>query len=106
MLSTIVQRAPADKRGDDISDILLTTLEAQVARGRAEINRNCSNRRRLSCTVVPLGFIAPGSTVQVADMEQGALHGVVDSYSLSMAISGNDLQMSASMTYETEEPRP
>jgi len=103
MLQTIIERAPADHPGDDITDILLTTLDAQVARGRAEINSSCSNRRTVDCNLVPAGFVATTSTVQVTDMEFGPVFGVVDSFSLRFAVNGADLDITASMTYEMEE---
>lgn len=103
MLQTIVERAPADRRGDDITDILLTTMDAQISRGRAEINATCSNRRKVDCNLVAAGFVAPTATVQVTDIELGPVYGVVDSFSLSFSVSGSDLDISASMTYEMEE---
>lgn len=102
MLQTIVQRDPANKRGDDITEILLTTLEAQISRGRADINSNCSNRRIVDCNIVPVGFVTPTSTVQVTDIEIGVVHGVVDKFSLQFSIDGDSVTIDSAITYEGE----
>lgn len=103
MLQTIVQRAPADRQGDDITEVLLTTIEAQVARGRSEINSVCSNRRLVDCNLTPTGFVRPTETVQITDMQLGPVWGVVDSYSLQISVNQSSLTVSTAIKYERED---
>jgi hypothetical protein len=101
-MQTIVTRPPGDKQGPDISDALLTTVDSQIERGRAEINQNCSSRMQINGNCTISNLVAPGSTVQVTDMENGVYYAVVDSWALNMSINGNQLDASTSIVLERE----
>lgn len=64
MINVLVQRAPADKQGPDITDNLLTSEAAAVERGRQEIDASCSNRATLSCSGPYRRWLRPGLLVE------------------------------------------
>lgn len=103
MLETLVQREPADKRGDDIFNAFLVTVDTHIARGRAEINSNCTNRKLISCSSIAEEFIIPTSVIQVTDSELGEKRGIVDSFSMEFSVSKNQLSIGSSVTYEIED---
>jgi len=75
----IVERAPADKQGPNISDPLITTIPVADERGRNEIDANCSARELVSSTGPHKGFIRPGGMAEVSDSEQQVWRGMVQS---------------------------
>lgn len=103
MLQTLVQRDPADRQGDDITDSLLTTIDVQVSRGQSDINQNCSDRLLVDSNIVPSGFVLPTSIIQITDNEVGPIYGIVNSFSLSFSVSSDSLSINSSLTYEREE---
>lgn len=103
MLQTIVQRAPGDKQGPDISDPLLTTKDAQVARGRGEINENSSSRTTIAGNGPVYGYMEPGSVVQVTDGESGQYLAILDSWSLTISVASNQFGANSAVTLEKEQ---
>jgi len=103
MLQTIVQRAPGDKPGPDISDPLLSTADAQRARGRGEINENCSSRVNVSGNGPADGYVEPCSLTQVTDAQVGQVRAIIDSCALTIDISGGSLTATSSITFEREQ---
>ena len=73
-----VTRGLGDRPGPDIVDELLTSDAVRVNRGRAEIDKNGSDRVSVSVNGGWIGFIPPCSLVQVNDQEYGSYRGVVD----------------------------
>lgn len=67
-INIIVQRPPADYQGESISNPLIVTTEQAIATGRAKINRYCSNRRQISCSMSLQPYLSPGKMVQVTTM--------------------------------------
>ena len=63
-MQIIVQRAPADRQGPDISDPLLTAPIAARERGRVEIDRESTDRVLVQITGPYLGWLSPGSLVE------------------------------------------
>ena len=102
MLQIVVQRQPADKQGQDISDPLLTTVDAQIERGQAEINQNCSSRMIVNGNCPASDYIEPGSTAQVTDMERGVYFAVVDSWALTLSINESQFSATSAVTFERE----
>jgi hypothetical protein len=84
MISIIVERPPADRQGDDISDDLLTSATAAVERGRNEIDASCSNRELISSSGPLKDFIRPGALIEVGDMEQQVWRGMVKSVAITV----------------------
>ena len=101
-MQTIVTRPPGDKQGPDISDALLTTRDAQIERGRAEINQNSTSRMMVSGNLPAIDYIEPGSTVQITDIERGAYRAVVDSWALTLSINDNQITANSAITFERE----
>jgi hypothetical protein len=101
-MQTLVTRLPADKQGPDISDQLLTTVDAQIERGRGEINENSTSRVMVSANCPATAYIEPGSTVCVTDMERGNWYGVVDSWALNIDIKDATIEASTSLVIERE----
>jgi hypothetical protein len=85
MIHVIVQRQSADKPGPDISDPLITSEQVAVARGTAEIDRNSTDRAMVPTTGPFIGWIKPGSLVNVTEIE-GSYRGVVNKCALTFAI--------------------
>jgi hypothetical protein len=71
MSGSVVIRGEGDRPGNDITDALLTAPVAQVERGRIEIDKSFSQRVDVSADTVFIGWVAPGSLVQVADNDYG-----------------------------------
>jgi hypothetical protein len=100
-MERIIQRHPADVEGPDIVDPLLTSEEAIIQRGRAEINENSKSKVDVSCNLIPgVGYIEPGTIVEVSDMELGKVRGMATSYSFSGSISKDSFDFSVSFNYE------
>jgi len=103
MLQTIVQRAPGDKPGPDISDDLLTTVAAQTQRGRSEINYNGSSRVICAGNCPASASIEPGITALITDSEKGNYHAVMDSWSLTINVANRQLNATSAVTFEREQ---
>ena len=103
MLQTIIQRLPGDRPGDDISDPLLTTVEAQMERGRNEIDFHFSNRVKVSGNGPADEYVDPGGLANITDSEKGQYRAMVESCSLVFDIGKKSIQASSSITFEREE---
>ena len=77
MISIIVQRPPADRQGPDIISAQIRTEAQAIARGRQEINENCSDRKIVTGAMPLAALIMPGSVVAVTDAEDGPWRGMV-----------------------------
>lgn len=103
MIEVTVERAPADKAGPEISDPLITSIEAAIARGTAEIDRQCTNRVVVAGTMPLAVDIAPGQIAQVGDAEHGTYRGMVKRVAINLSKQGKDLTATASLQIEREE---
>lgn len=72
MPSIIVTRYAGDKRGEDIVDALLTTVEAQLARGRAELDAHATTPQTVGLVTVFRAGVDTGQLAEVHDALQGA----------------------------------
>jgi len=84
MISIIVQRAPADRQGPDISDPLIATEAQAMARGRAEIDQNSTDRVQSSETCPMLGYMPPGSILSVTDVQLGQYRAMLKSFAVTI----------------------
>lgn len=100
MISVIVERAPGDKQGPDISDPLITSTLVAVERGRNEIDDNCSSRETVQSTGPFKGFIRPGSMAEVADSEQQVWRGIVQSCAIVINRDGDSFSVDTNLTIE------
>ena len=82
MIAVIVERPPGDRQGPDISDPLVTSVEAASERGRNEIDRACTNRELVQSSGALATWIRPGVLVEVLDAEQHAWRGMIRSCAL------------------------
>lgn len=102
-ISVIVKRRPADYQGDDISDPLIVTEAQARARGRAEIDKYCSNRVMVSGRCIFQHYMEPGKIVQVDDIQRGRYKGMLRSFSLSMDYkAGGKFSATTSIVVERE----
>ena len=102
MIAIIVERAPGDKQGPNISDKLITSAQAAVERGRNEIDANFSHRENVSSTGPLAGFIRPGRIVEVADSEQQTWRGMIKSCAINVTASVNSYERIINLTIERE----
>lgn len=89
MISIIVQRAPGDSQGSDVSDKLISTELQAIARGTTEINKTCSDRVIVSGSCPARAYMEPGSICAVTDMQQGQYRAMLRSYSLTLETNGD-----------------
>jgi len=103
MISVIVERAPADRQGQDISDSLICTDAVAIERGRNEIDGQCSARERVEITRPLRGWVDPGALVEVADAEDAPWRGMVTGCVLELSRSGEtELTALSTLTIERE----
>jgi hypothetical protein len=100
-MKIIVSRAPGNKQGQDITDALLTAEPAGIARGTREIDYHSSNRIQIrgNCPLLP--YMPTGSLVNVSE-SAGSYRGKLQSYSLSVDISDNGREFSATTSISIE----
>lgn len=84
MISVIVRRSPYDFQGADISDPLIASDAQAVARGRAAIDENCSDRVMVSGTCPLQIYMQPGSIVEVTDLQLGSYRAMLHLFSLTI----------------------
>lgn len=103
-MQATVQRYPADKQGVNIVDPLLTSHAVAIARGRREVDYNCSNRDKPSCQCPVLARIPTGSLVRVIE-EFGERAGLCRYRSQTFTITENGEQYTANtrLTVEFEK---
>lgn len=71
MPSVIVVRGAGDKRGEDIVDPLLCTVEVQLARGKTELDLHAAMPQTVNLTTVFRAGVEDGQLVEVHDAMQG-----------------------------------
>lgn len=71
MTTIVVQRYAGDRDGGVITDGLLSTDEAKVARGRSEMDANAQPMQEHNMEVVHRPGIRPGQLAEVQDQDQG-----------------------------------
>lgn len=101
MIAVTVQRAPADRPGQDITDPLLTADLAARERGRIEIDRASTNRVMVSLTGPYRQWIAPGSLLAVAG-RRGPWRGLVRRCGLTLSREGDSFQADLALEVERE----
>lgn len=99
MISVIVQRAPADRPGPDITDPLLTSDAAARERGRNEIDATCSDRALVAVAGPFRRWMAPGTLLGYHG-RRGAWRGMVRRCALTISRDGD--QFSADISLEVE----
>jgi len=103
MSSISVIRLPGNRPGPDIVDPLLATDRLRLARGRAQIDSECSSRETVGVSARHLGWIAPGSLVQVVDLERGTWFGIVDRCEIVYTLQGTEFTADTNLTIEREK---
>jgi len=89
--------------GSDISDVLLTTEEVALERGRVEIDIGYSNRINSGLNIASPMFIYPGSLVGIN--EGGEINnGMLNSIGLSLTKNGDTFSVSTSLSIERNLP--
>ena len=86
MIEILVTRGAGDRQGPDISDPLITSVPVALAKGAAEINRSCSDRKTLSLETVLLPFFLPGCLARITTYKgrrTGKLRSMEKEYSLT-----------------------
>lgn len=83
-MSVIVKRGDGDNPGESISDAVLTTDEALVERGLAEINENDSDRVIETGNIVGTDYMKPGSVVNVKQKNGAEYKGYLTSFVFSV----------------------
>jgi hypothetical protein len=100
MISVIVERAPADRQGADVSDPLITSDTVAIERGRNEIDFSYSDRGIVNGELPVRGWLAPGSIVAVQDLEVPEWRAMVTGCTLSVRLSGTEFSAGCSLTLE------
>lgn len=72
MSSVVVFRYLGDKRGEDITEALLSSDAAKVERGRVEMDLHAMPNQTVSMTIVYRAGVRLGQVVEVNDSTQGA----------------------------------
>lgn len=70
MINIIAQRNPADRPGPDISDPLITTIEAAKERGRVELDKH-ESQTPITVTTRFNSSMVCGKLVRIVDALQG-----------------------------------
>lgn len=102
-MQVTVQRGPADqhKQGPDITSSLLTGEQVAVARGRHEIDYNCSDRELVTCTGPLLEHVPPGSLARIIEA-YGPRMGYVRLWAMTLTIDEEGRRFTASTTLRVE----
>ncbi len=67
----VVIRGAGDRKGSDIIDPLLYSLEAKLARGAAEMDANAEQQQNVDLTITYRTNLRLGQLVEVQDAVQG-----------------------------------
>lgn len=102
MISVTVQRDPANRRGPDISDPLITSEAVAVERGRNEIDANCSQRQLVTLDVMPVAGVRVNSLVEVQGIDVQPWRGMVTAIAIRVALDGDQLTRTMTLTVERE----
>jgi len=104
MIEILVSRFPGDKRGPRISDPLITSVPVALARGAAEINRRCSNRKDLGISTALMPFVMPGGLVGVTT-SKGRRVGKLRSMEKTYQISGSEFTADCRLNVEVVDDK-
>lgn len=102
MISVIVERAPSDKQGPDISDSLITSEQTAVERGRNEIDEHFSHRGIISSSGPLTGFMRQGKIIEVADSEQLTWRGMIKTCAIVITSGQDSYSRDINLTVERE----
>lgn len=102
MISVIVERAPADKQGDDIVDALITANNVALERGRNEIDSNFTNRESVSSTGPCQGYMRQGRLIEISDSEQLAWRGIIRTVAINVTAGIGSYERMINLTIERE----
>lgn len=102
MISVIVQRGAGDNQGQDISDALISTEEVAIQRGRVEIDRQYTDRVRMSGTTPLISSIKPTAIVGLSDIENGVTNAMVRSFAVSVSVNAGTISAMANIVIERE----
>lgn len=72
MSSIVVIRGAGDRKGSDITEPLLYSLEAKLARGTAEMDEHSEEQQVVDLTITYRPGVRMGQLVEVNDSIQGA----------------------------------
>jgi hypothetical protein len=99
-----VQRQPANRQGPDIVDELLASDPPGIARGRAFIDKNCSNRDLVACQCPAHAYMPTGSLVNVTETRR-RWRGMIRYWSLTLTIdeTGDSFTADTRLTIEKVE---
>ena len=103
MISVIVQRAPADYQGPDISDPLISTAAQAVAKGTAEINKKSTNRKQLSVSMALQPWMQPGKLVLVTELDGDQYMAMIRHSSMTIDIVNKELTAVTNLILERED---
>lgn len=95
-----IERYPANRQGPDISSPLILSEDAAVARGTAEIDKNCSNRAMVQLQSWMIPWLSPGEVVQVTDHEEGQYLAMVDTHAITLTRSGREFTADSNLIVE------
>lgn len=79
-IKVTVFRQPADNRGDDIVNPLITTVVQAVAVGTVAIDDGCTNRMEVSGAMPGQEHMIPSKVVRVTDSDLGQFNCFLESY--------------------------
>ena len=100
MKSIIVQRPPADRQGQDIISAQIRTEAQAIARGTAEIDKNCSDRVLVAGTMPLQELIMPGAVVEIADAEGGNYRAMVRAFAWTIDRNQDSLTAASNLQLE------
>lgn len=103
MIQVTVQRAPANKPGNDIVSPFMTSENIAVARGTQEINRACSNRVSVTGALPIRAAIMPGAVIEITDLETGKYRAMVKRFAITIDRREEALTATANLQVERVE---
>ncbi len=103
MISVKVERSPADRQGPKIADPLISSEIVARARGLAEIDRHCSNRKQINGNCAHLGHVRTGLIVSVLDSEKGEYRGMITRSARVITREGDSFTATTPLTIEIED---
>ena len=99
-INVLVQRAPANQEAEEITDVLCTTEEAAVARGRAFIDEHYKDRLIISGKGPLFNCIEPGIKALIQDREIPDYYADIVGVAISISISDNSVNADIDLTME------
>jgi len=101
MISIIVERAPADRTGDDLVDPLLTSEPAARERGRNEIDAQSTDRVIQTASGPHRRWVQPGSLVEYHG-RRGTWRGKLTRCAITLSRDGSSFTADRSLEMERE----